>query len=492
MRVEVPAQLGDDVEVVVFPHSPDCWTSEFTPGKTYVPASGKVVDGEDLNALIQASLDLWLTSGRFTEAFERQFAGFLGVKHCCLVNSGSSANLLAVSALTSPKLGDRRLRPGDEVITTACCFPTSVAPIVQNNLIPVFLDVDIGTYNIQAGAIERALSEKTKAIFVAHTLGNPRDVEKIERIARKHNLWLIEDNCDALGSRFASGLTGTFGHIATHSFYPAHHMTMGEGGAVVTSDKQLHRIIGSVRDWGRDCWCPPGKDNSCGHRFSRQFGALPDGYDHKYVYSHLGYNLKATDMQAAIGLSQLKKLPQFVARRKENWQRLHDGLSRHGEHLILPQATPSSEPSWFGFVVSVRPESPFSRNDIISYLETHNVGTRMLFAGNVLRQPAFTENIVNYRIHGGLENTDFVMANTFWIGVHQGLGPAQIDYVIEQFDSFFGTVRSPGGADRLVCRYSSDGADYPTCAAQDDGAHGQTSLPVPPGEDRSQRGRVHP
>ena len=380
---------------------------------------------------------MWLTAGRFAEQFEDEFPRFLGAKYCSLTNSGSSASLIAISALTSPKLGERRLKPADEVITTACAFPTTVAPIIQNNLIPVFIDVDIGTYNIQSAKIEAALSENTKAIFLAHTLGNPFDVEAITTIAQKYNLWVIEDNCDALGSKFKSHFTGSFGDLAIHSFYPAHHITMGEGGAVVTSDKQLNRIVNSFRDWGRDCWCLPGKDNTCGKRFKWQLGSLPEGYDHKYIYSHLGYNLKVTDMQAAIGVSQLKKLPIFVKKRKENWERLNAGLKEFERFLILPRATENTEPSWFGFIISVKPNGRFSRKDLITHLESNRIGTRMLFAGNIIKQPAFTQQCIRYRVHDQLKNTDFVMENTFWIGVWPGLNMTCIDYIIEKFGEFF-------------------------------------------------------
>lgn len=408
----------------------------FIPGETYVSASGKVVDEEDLANLIDASLDMWLTSGRYGDEFEKEFSKFIGAKHCSLVNSGSSANLVAVTALTSHKLGSKKLKVGDEVITVAAGFPTTVAPIVQNGLIPVFVDVELETYNIKVEELEEAISDKTRAIVIAHTLGNPFNLNKIMDLAKKFDLWVIEDNCDALGAKYEGKLTGTFGHISTYSFYPAHHITMGEGGAVVTSDPKLHNVIQSIRDWGRDCICPPGRDNICGKRFSQQHGELPLGYDHKYVYSHFGYNLKVTDMQAAIGLSQLKKLPQFIEKRKENFNKLYQGLRQFDEYLILPKAEKSSEPSWFGFPITLRKNTKFNRNSLIKFLENKNIGTRLLFAGNILKQPIFTENNINYRVIGELSNTDIVMNNTFWIGVWPGIDDEQIEYVLEAFKEF--------------------------------------------------------
>ncbi|NLU50548.1 MAG: lipopolysaccharide biosynthesis protein RfbH [Syntrophomonadaceae bacterium] len=404
----------------------------FIPGETYIPASGKVLDEEDLLALLDSALDMWLTAGRFAEQFEKELARFLGTRFCCLVNSGSSANLVAIAALTSPQLGEKRLRPGDEIITVAASFPTTVAPIVQNRLVPVFVDVEPGTYNVDVEQLEQAVSDRTRAIFLAHTLGNPFDIGRVMAIAAKHGLWLIEDNCDALGSRYRGKYTGTFGHLATFSFYPAHHITMGEGGAVATSDPQLHRIILSFRDWGRDCWCPPGKDDTCGRRFSQQHGTLPFGYDHKYVYSHLGYNLKVTDMQAAVGLSQLHKLPRFIARRRENFARLYGGLQDLEEFFILPRALPDSEPSWFGFPLTIREGAPFDRNRLVASLERGGVGTRLLFAGNVLRQPAFAGADIAYRVVGSLENTDRIMERTFWIGLWPGIGEEIIAYMVDR------------------------------------------------------------
>ena len=361
----------------------------------------------------------------------------MGTRYCLLVNSGSSANLLAISALTSHKLGERKLKAGDEVITVAAGFPTTVAPIIQNNLVPVFVDVELGSYNADIGQIEEAITTKTRAIFIAHTLGNPFNVDKVMKIVEKHNLWLIEDNCDALGSRYKEKNSGSFGHIATCSFYPAHHITMGEGGAVTTSDPELYKILLSLRDWGRDCWCPTGRDNTCSKRFSQQHGELPFGYDHKYVYSHLGYNLKVTDMQAAIGFSQLKRLPSFINKRKYNFNLLNDGLKNFEEFFILPKATEHSDPSWFGFPVTIRDNLKFNRKCIISYLESNKIGTRLLFAGNALKQPAFTNNRgIEYRVIGDLKNTDKVMNDTFWIGVWPGISGEMVAYMLEQIRRF--------------------------------------------------------
>lgn len=356
-------------------------SAEFVEGSTRVQYAGRAYDSEEMKTLMDSCLDFWLTAGRFAKQFEKEFADFLGVKHCILTNSGSSANLLAVSALTSPKLGKRKLEPGDEIVTTACAFPTTVNPIVQNRLVPVFVDVDLGTYNVQADKLEAALSDKTKAIFLAHTLGNPFELDKVLKICDEHNLWLIEDNCDALGSKYDNKYTGTFGHMATFSFYPPHHITMGEGGAVVTDDAKLKTILESFRDWGRDCWCEPGHDNTCGRRFEYQLGSLPYGYDHKYIYSHIGYNLKVTDMQAAVGVAQLKKLPAFIKLRKKNWRVLFEGLKKYADYFILPKATVKSDPSWFGFTLTVKDGAPFSRNEITNYLENNMITTRLLFSG---------------------------------------------------------------------------------------------------------------
>jgi CDP-6-deoxy-D-xylo-4-hexulose-3-dehydrase len=413
--------------------------NDFIPGESYIPYSGRVYDEKEIISLVDSALDFWLTAGRFAKQFENEFADFLGVKHCLLTNSGSSANLLAISALTSPKLGDKRLKPGDEVITVAAAFPTTVNPIIQNNLIPVFVDVNIGTYNIQADMIEDAISEKTKAIFIAHTLGNPFDLNKVMEIAKKYNFWVIEDNCDALGSKYNGQFTGTFGHIATFSFYPPHHMTMGEGGALVTNDTQLKRLIESFRDWGRDCWCESGCDNSCKKRFSWQLGDLPFGYDHKYIYSHIGYNLKITDMQAAIGVEQLKKLPSFVEKRITNFRILYEGLLEFEDYFILPKTEPEAEPSWFGFMLTVRKNAGFNREEIVNYLEKNKIATRMLFAGNIVKQPCFEG--VKYRICGDLTNTDRIMDNTFWIGLYPGLTKNHLKFMIEKIHDFISSLK---------------------------------------------------
>jgi len=407
---------------------------DFVPGKTYIHYAGRVYDEEEIKTLVDSSLDFRLTAGRFAKQFEEGFAKFLGVEHCILTNSGSSANLLAISALTSPKLGERRFKTGDEIITAACAFPTTVNPIIQNNLIPVFIDIDVGTYNIQADKIEDALSDKTKAIFLAHTLGNPFNLDKISEICEEYDLWLIEDNCDALGSKYNEKYTGTFGHIATFSFYPAHHITMGEGGALVTNDAQLKRLIESFRDWGRDCWCEPGHDNTCGERFGWQLGTLPFGYDHKYIYSHIGYNLKITDMQAAIGVAQLKKLPSFIEARKKNFKLLYDRLKKYENYFILPEVEPKADPSWFGFTITLKETAGFTRNEIVKHLEDNKIATRMLFAGNIIRHPSFGN--VKYRRFGSLENTDFIMNNTFWIGVYPGISSEMITYTIDKIDEF--------------------------------------------------------
>ncbi len=402
---------------------------EFTPGVTPIPVSGKVIDGADVSAVVDSALDAWFTTGRFAEVFERNLARFVGVRSASLVNSGSSANLVALSALTSPKLGDRRLMPGDEVITVAAGFPTTVNPIFQNHLVPVFVDVTVPTYEIDVSQLETARSERTKAVFLAHTLGNPFDLDAVCAFAHEHNLWLIEDCCDALGSKYRGRNVGTFGDIATVSFYPAHHITTGEGGAVLTDKPNLQTLIESFRDWGRDCWCDPGRDNTCGKRFEWQLGSLPCGYDHKYTYSHIGYNLKATDMQAALGVSQLTKLPNFVARRKENFAHLKKSLADVEEYLMLPEATPLSDPSWFGFPLGVREGAPFQRDDLTRALERNKIGTRLLFGGNLVRQPAYVNN--HYRVPGHLRNSDFVMNNVFWLGVYPGLTSRMLDFVAE-------------------------------------------------------------
>ena len=411
-------------------------TSPFVPGITTIPPSGKVLASEDLELMVEAVLDGWLTTGRFNDAFEKALSDYLGVGKALTTNSGSSANLLALSALTSPKLAERRLKPGDEVITVAAGFPTTVNPIIVNGLIPVFVDVEIPTYNIDVGEIEGALSNKTRAIMIAHTLGNPFQIDQVAALAEKHNLWLIEDCCDALGSEFDGRRVGTFGHIGTLSFYPAHHITMGEGGAVFTSSAELAALLESFRDWGRDCYCAPGKENTCGKRFGWQLGDLPVGYDHKYIYSHLGYNLKITDLQAACGLSQLKKIDQFVKKRRHNFEHLKNRLSSLNEFLILPEATRGSMPSWFGFPITLKESSETYRKDLLEYLDERRIGTRLLFAGNLTKQPYFTE--VNYRVASTLKNTDTIMSNTFWLGVYPGLTDDMLDFVAEQIELYFG------------------------------------------------------
>ena len=406
----------------------------FFAGETYIRYAGRVFDAHEIKTLVDSSLDFWLTAGRYAKQFEADFSNLLGIKHCVLTNSGSSANLLAISALTSPLLGERRLNPGDNVITTACGFPTTVNPIIQNGLVPLFLDVEMGTYNIDVIALEEVISDKTKALFIAHTLGNPVNLDKILKICRTNDLWLIEDNCDALGSKYRKKYTGTFGHISTFSFYPAHHITMGEGGALATNDVLIKRIVTSFRDWGRDCWCEVGEDNTCGMRFSWQLGDLPFGYDHKYIYSHLGYNLKITDMQAAIGVEQLRKLPAFITARKKNFNLLYEGLSQLAEYFILPLSESNAEPCWFGFILTVKDDAGFSRNEIVKYLEQKKIATRMLFAGNITRQPSF--NNVKYIVHDNLETTDFIMNNSFWIGVFPGITAKMIDYIIDTICKF--------------------------------------------------------
>ena len=406
----------------------------FVPGSSPVPVSGRVFDEQELELLVDSSLDFWLTTGRFAEQFEREFAKFVGVREAVLVNSGSSANLLAVAALTSQRLGDRQLKPGDEVITLAAGFPTTVNPILQNGLVPVFVDVEIPTFNVDVSYLEAALSDRTRAVIFAHTLGNPFDLGAVTAFAKKHGLWLIEDCCDALGSTYGGRKVGTFGDLATVSFYPAHHITMGEGGCVLTEKPLLRTLVESFRDWGRDCWCAPGKENTCGKRFDWQLGELPHGYDHKYIYSHVGYNLKATDMQAAVGVAQLKKLPAFIEARKQNFAYLKAGLKDKNadEHFVLPEATPNSDPSWFGFPLLLRETAPFSRNTLIDFLNAKKIGTRQLFGGNLVRQPAYAG--LNYRVVGDLGASDRVMNQAFWIGVYPGLTSAMLDYVVESIN----------------------------------------------------------
>lgn len=432
LRAKILEFTGDYARLA---HAP----KDFEPGRTYIPASGKVFGAAEFTNLIDASLDFWLTAGRFNEAFERRLEAFLGVKHALTVNSGSSANLLAVAALTSPTLGDRTLKPGDEVVTVAAAFPTTVNPLLLYGLVPVFVDIAIPAYNIDAALIEAAITARTRAIVLAHALGNPFAVEKIVQLAQKHRLWLIEDCCDALGSTYNGRLVGSFGDIGTLSFYPAHQITMGEGGAVFTNQGRLKRVLESFRDWGRDCYCDPGKDNTCGRRFDWQLGDLPKGYDHKFIYSHAGYNLKITDMQAAVGLAQLERLPGFIKARRYNFHHLKSRLSGLAEFMILPEASPKSEPAWFGFPVTLRPAYGHCRRELTSYLERNKIGTRMLFGGNLLRQPYFRDR--TYRISGALANTDLVMERTFWLGVYPGLTEPMLDYVAATMAAFFKNLK---------------------------------------------------
>jgi CDP-6-deoxy-D-xylo-4-hexulose-3-dehydrase len=424
IRQEIRTLVGDYFQEVF-------GKKDFEPGKTHVPVSGKVVDAADISNIVDSALDGWFTTGRFNDAFERKLAKYIGVKTVLTVNSGSSANLLAVATLTAEELGDDAVKPGDEVITVAASFPTTVNPWCLYSVTPVFVDVDIPTYNIDVAKIEAAISPKTKAIMVAHTLGNPFDVEAVAAIAKKHNLWLVEDCCDALGARFNGQHVGTFGDLGTLSFYPAHHITMGEGGAVFTSDARLKKITESFRDWGRDCWCASGKDNTCGKRFDWQLGDLPYGYDHKYVYSRLGYNLKITDMQAALGLSQLDKLDDFIQKRKHNYQRLKEGLADLKHKLILPEPTPGSEPSWFGFLITLKKDAGITRNELIGQLTLENIGTRLLFAGDLRKQPYFSA--YSYREVGTFNNTDTILHNTFWIGVTPMIDDEMLDHVLRVF-----------------------------------------------------------
>ena len=413
-------------------------STEFVPGDRIAYAS-RVFDEKEMCALVDAALDFWLTTGRFSDEFEKKFAEFLGVRFANLVNSGSSANLIAFMALTSPELGERQIKKGDEIITVACCFPTTVSPVIQYGAVPVFVDVTVPQYNIDISKLEDALSSKTKAVILAHTLGNPFDLKAVRSFCDKHSLWLIEDNCDSLGTQYTiDGITrysGTWGDIGTSSFYPPHHMTMGEGGCVYTDSPLLNRLIKSYRDWGRDCICSSGYDNFCGHRFDGQYGKLPQGYDHKYVYSHFGYNMKVTDMQAAIGCEQLKKLPDFIERRRHNWQRLYDALysGPAADKLILPRPAENSRPSWFGFLISIKPESGLSRNKVTRYIEEHNIQTRLLFSGNLICHPCFDQirSTDKYRVVGDLTETDFVMNHTFWVGVYPGMNDEMIDYMAQ-------------------------------------------------------------
>ncbi len=429
LRAEI-IKLADKYYAAAFPEK------KFIPGKSIVHIAGRVFNNKEIRSLVDASLDFWLTTGRFADRFEKEFSKYVGARYCSLTNSGSSANLLALTALTSPKLGDRRLRPGDEVITVACSFPTTINPIVQNQLIPVFLDIKIPTYNINTDYLEKAFSSRTRAIIIAHTLGNPFDVDAVMRFARKHRLWVIEDCADALGSLYKGARTGSFGHLSTFSFYPAHHITMGEGGAVLTSDTKLKRIVDSYRDWGRDCYCATGCDNTCKKRFGWKLGDLPYGYDHKYIYSHIGYNLKLTDMQAAVGCAQLDKLPGFTRKRIRNFNYLYSGLKALEEFLILPEATTGSKPSWFGFPVTLREPASLKRNQLVEFLEGRKIVTRFLFAGNLVRQPAYKG--IKYRKIGGLEDSDTVMRQSFWIGTYPGLTIEMLNYVISAFRAWYG------------------------------------------------------
>lgn len=424
LRDEISLLVKQYYEVALAPHA-------FLPGQSTVPVSGKVFDASELEHLVAASLDAWLTAGRFAAQFESEFAAFMGVRCASLVNSGSSANLVALSCLTSPSLADRRLRAGDEVITVAAGFPTTVNPILQNGLVPVFVDIQLPTYNVDVNQLEAAVSDRTKAIMLAHTLGNPFDLDAVMAFAERHNLWVIEDCCDAVGSTYRGRSVGTFGHLATTSFYPAHHITMGEGGCVLTQSPALKKLVASFRDWGRDCWCDPGKSNTCGRRFEWTRGDLPAGYDHKYIYSHIGYNLKATDMQAAVGVAQLKKLPAFIRARRENFAKLYAALKDLDDIFLLPEATPRSNPSWFGFPLAVGADAPVKRNQVVRFLESHKIATRLLFGGNLLRQPAYHD--VPRRVVGDLPNTDFVMNNVFWIGLYPGITEPMIDYIAGTF-----------------------------------------------------------
>lgn len=406
----------------------------FVAGQSAAPVSGRVFDEDDLATLVDSSLDFWLTTGRYAATFESEFAKFMGVRYALLVNSGSSANLLAFTTLTDESLGERRVKPGDEVITVAAGFPTTVNPIIQNGCVPVFLDVELGTYNVDVSQLEAALSPKTKAIMIAHTLGNPFNLEVVSAFAKKHKLWLVEDCCDAIGATYQGKKVGTFGDLATCSFYPAHHITMGEGGAVLINSPMLKKVCESFRDWGRDCWCEPGKDDTCGKRFAWQLGTLPYGYDHKYTYSRIGYNLKVTDMQAAVGVAQLKKAPEFIAARRRNFDLLREGLADLEHLFLLPEATPGAEPSWFGFPIAVRPESGLNREELLKHLAAKKIGTRLLFAGNLIHQPAYKGR--EYRVIGDLKNSDYVMNQVFWIGVYPGLSPDAIDYMVQSVREF--------------------------------------------------------
>lgn len=429
LRQEIAALVQQYSDIVYAPR-------KFVPGQSPVPVSGKVIGAQELKNMVDASLDGWLTTGRFNAEFEQRLADYLGVKYLITVNSGSSANLVAFSTLTSPRLGDRAIKPGDEVIGVAAGFPTTVNPIIQFGAVPVFVDVDLATHNIDASKIEAAISPKTKAIMLAHSLGNPFNLDVVTALCKKHNLWLVEDCCDALGATYNGQMVGTFGDIATLSFYPAHHITMGEGGAVFTNNSELKLIAESFRDWGRDCYCPPGKDNTCDKRFCWKLGDLPEGYDHKYTYSHLGYNLKISDMQAACALAQLDRVDEFIAARKANYAYLKNKLKSCEEFLHLPEATPNADPSWFGFPLVLKESSGIKRVDLLNYLDQNKIGTRLLFAGNLIRQPYMLGR--NYRVSGELINTDIVMNQTFWLGVYPGLTAEHLDFVVQKLEEFFG------------------------------------------------------
>lgn len=443
MTAEAAAELRAQILRLVGEYHAEAFPDgAFRPGETPVPVSGKVFDADEMQHLVDASLDFWLTAGRFAAQFERDFARWVGVRHALLVNSGSSANLLALTTLTADELGDRALRPGDEVITAAAGFPTTVNPIIQNRLVPVFVDSLIPTYNADPDAIEAAVGPRTRAIMLAHTLGNPFDVDRIKATAERHGLWLIEDTCDAVGSTWRGQKAGTFGDLSTVSFYPAHHMTMGEGGAVLTGSPPLKKILESFRDWGRDCWCEPGEDNTCGKRFEWQLGTLPSGYDHKYSYSRIGYNMKLTDMQAAVGVAQLKKLDGFVTRRRENFAYLHAALEPLADVLILPEATAGSDPSWFGFPITVREGVGITRSAVIAWLESRGIKTRLLFGGNLIRQPAYAS--VPYRVVGDLSTADRIMNDTFWVGIFPGLDRSMLDYIaVEMEQAAHGAIAKP-------------------------------------------------
>ena len=430
LRQEIAA-LVEQYHQAAFPAKP------FLGGISTLPVSGKVFDADEMQHLVDSSLDFWLTTGRYAEQFETQFAKVMGMKHALLCNSGSSANLLAVTALTSPRLKKRALKEGDEVITVAAGFPTTVNPILQNRLVPVFVDVQLGTYDATMESIEAAIGPKTKAIVMAHTLGNPFNLDGVMSIAKEHNLFVVEDTCDAVGATYNNKPVGSFGDISTTSFYPAHHITMGEGGCVLVKSAPMKKIVESFRDWGRDCWCPPGNDDTCGRRFDWQLGELPYGYDHKYVYSHIGYNLKLTDMQAAVGVAQLKKLPDFIEARRHNFNRLYAGLKKFEEVLILPETTPKSNPSWFGFAITVRPGAPFSRLELVQHIESRRIGTRLLFGGNLMRQPAYIG--MPHRVVGPLTNANIITDNTFWLGVYPGLNDEMVDFMIATVAEFVET-----------------------------------------------------